>query len=454
MSKIREFDLNIEKVLENWEVKHAIRELIANAFDEQTLTKTRDVQIKKDGEGRWHIRDFGRGLSYQHFTQNENQEKLEHPGVIGKFGVGLKDAFATFDRHGVKVEIESKHGVFRIKHAAKIGFEDITTLHVEILPARDAEFIGTDCRLEGCKDADMRGAKEFFLMFTEPRLVEQTNYGEIYDSGNEVPTIYVNGIKVAEEPNFLFSYNITKMTGALRKALNRERTNVGRVAYTERVKDILLEAESDEVGKMILDELKKLNSGEQKDELKWMDIQVKFIKLLDTSGKVVFVTADEFGSLSGRMREIVTGSGREIVYIPRNTMEKLQNEDIVITDVGEVGKEYSESFRYSFVLPDDLDDDERENYALCSDVVGYIFPDYTGEIMISETLRTMDDSTRGVCEADGKIVILRSVLRRRADFLGVLAHELVHARSGTQDCSREFENELTDCIGMLLDKVC
>ncbi|MFR4022380.1 MAG: hypothetical protein ACLTZI_04810 [[Eubacterium] siraeum] len=41
MEKIREFDLNIEKILENWEVYHAIREIIANALDEQILTRTK-----------------------------------------------------------------------------------------------------------------------------------------------------------------------------------------------------------------------------------------------------------------------------------------------------------------------------------------------------------------------------------------------------------------------------
>ena len=29
----QEFDLNIEKILENWEVYHALREIIANALD-------------------------------------------------------------------------------------------------------------------------------------------------------------------------------------------------------------------------------------------------------------------------------------------------------------------------------------------------------------------------------------------------------------------------------------
>ena len=36
------FDLNVEKVLEHWSVAFAIRELIANALDEQALTGTRE----------------------------------------------------------------------------------------------------------------------------------------------------------------------------------------------------------------------------------------------------------------------------------------------------------------------------------------------------------------------------------------------------------------------------
>lgn len=38
---IREFDLSIEKMLEGWEVRHALRKMIANALDEQTLTDTK-----------------------------------------------------------------------------------------------------------------------------------------------------------------------------------------------------------------------------------------------------------------------------------------------------------------------------------------------------------------------------------------------------------------------------
>lgn len=53
------FDLNIEKVLEHWTMLFAIRELIANALDEQALTSTAEPAIFKDGDGGWHITGHG-----------------------------------------------------------------------------------------------------------------------------------------------------------------------------------------------------------------------------------------------------------------------------------------------------------------------------------------------------------------------------------------------------------
>jgi len=69
---MKKFDLNIEKILENWEVYHGIREIIANAIDEQILTGSKDMAIFKDVNNRWHIRDYGSGLKYEHLTQNES----------------------------------------------------------------------------------------------------------------------------------------------------------------------------------------------------------------------------------------------------------------------------------------------------------------------------------------------------------------------------------------------
>ena len=152
---IRAFDLNIEEVLENWEVEHALREIIANALDEQVISKTAEIEITKDDQGDWRIRDYGRGLQIEHFTLNENKEKLEATQpVIGKFGVGLKDALATFHRRGVSVLIRSSFGTYRLKQEHKFGFDNIITLHIEYDDTPN-EIVGTEFIVRGITDADM-----------------------------------------------------------------------------------------------------------------------------------------------------------------------------------------------------------------------------------------------------------------------------------------------------------
>jgi hypothetical protein len=162
---MKQFDLNIEKILENWETYHAIREIIANAIDEQLLTNTNGVEINKYNN-TWHIRDYGRGLRYTNLTQNENQEKLTNSSVIGKFGIGLKDALATFDRKGIKVLIKSKFGDITLSKTAKEGFSDIITLHANISEPSEENCIGTEFIIDGATDDDISKAKNLFLKFT------------------------------------------------------------------------------------------------------------------------------------------------------------------------------------------------------------------------------------------------------------------------------------------------
>lgn len=232
---MKKFDLNIEKILENWETSHVIRELIANALDEQLLTSTQEVEIYKNNDS-WIIRDFGRGLQYTHLTQNENQEKLDNTSVIGKFGIGLKDALATFDRKKIKVIAKSGHSQITIDKSEKEGFKDIITLHAIIENPLNPEFIGTEFELVGVTDKDIDDAKNLFLKFSGETLIESTKQGQVVKKKSKCGNIYINGVKVAEEENFLFSYNITVINASIKKALNRERTNVGRTAYTDSIK--------------------------------------------------------------------------------------------------------------------------------------------------------------------------------------------------------------------------
>lgn len=237
---MKKFDLNIERVLEHWTVPHALREIIANALDESNLTNTKEPIIFKDEYHKWHIKDFGRGLKYEHLTQNENVEKTANPNkVIGKFGVGLKDAMATFDRRSIDILIQSKYSDITIQKLTKGDFEDVVTLHAIVNEPTYPDMIGTDFIFTGLKDDDIEKAKDFFLLYSGEKTIEKTKYGELIENKKNRSRIYVNGICVAEEENLLFSYNITSTTKKLLQSLNRERTNVGRSAYSDRVKSIL-----------------------------------------------------------------------------------------------------------------------------------------------------------------------------------------------------------------------
>jgi hypothetical protein len=200
-TEAKPFDLNIEKILEDWEVYHALREVIANALDERLLTNTKDIEITEGPRGIWHIRDYGRGLRHEHLTQNENAEKLANPNMIGKFGIGLKDALATFDRHNVKVTIKSKHEDITLAKVQKHGFDDIQTLHAYVSPAADPDFVGTEVTLRGVTHEDIEKAKDLFLRFSGETSVEKTKYGEVLRKRDKSGRIYINGMKVAEEEN-------------------------------------------------------------------------------------------------------------------------------------------------------------------------------------------------------------------------------------------------------------
>jgi hypothetical protein len=458
----KRFDLNIEKILEDWKTYHAIREVIANAIDEQILTKTEPIKIFKNKDGKWHIRDFGRGLRYEHLTQKENDEKLKDPHIIGKFGIGLKDALATFDRHNVKVFIKSKHGDITIGKSQKHGFEDIVTLHAYIFPPSDPNFIGTEFILEGLSDEDIERAKDLFLIFSGEKIIEKTDYGWVLKKKSDVARIYINGVKVAEEENFLFSYNITSLTKKIRHALNRERTNVGRSAYSDRVKSILLSCKSKKVAEFLADDLKNYFTGEMHDELKWIDVQEHAVKILNATEKVVFLTPEELMTATNMVDEARLG-GYKIITIPKNLKDRIRGvKDIAgkpIRDLEEFYSEYEESFEFKFIKSNQLSEREREVFDMTDKIFSLIGgkPKIIKDVKISETMRKeMDSFTDANGAWDPKtasIIIKRDQLKSIEKYAGTLLHETAHATSGASDLTRDFEIKLTELLGKICVKL-
>ncbi len=453
---MKKFDLNIEKVLENWEVYHAIREVIANALDEQILSQTKDIQIFQDAKGDWHIRDFGRGLRYDHLTQNENEEKLKNPQLIGKFGVGLKDALATFDRRGIKVLIKSRFGDITLGQSKKHDFEDILTLHAYLSDPTDRNILGTDFVLQGCTKADVDKARDLFLKFAGEQSLEKTQYGEVLQRKSNVARIYLNGVRVAEEDNFLFSYNITSLTAAIKKALNRERTNVGRTAYSDRVKSILLACKGKTIAEELVGDLKQFQTGVIHDELRWSDVSAHATKILNAQEKVVFLTPSQLIQAPKYVDE-AKQAGFEIVTIPDNVKDKISGQSDFsgnpIQDLNRFQSDWNDSFQFKFVEPHILSPSEKAIYDTIPRIVELIggLPANVKQIRVSETMRMETYAfveAVGLWESStGSIIIKRAQLRKLEDFAGTLLHEIGHARSGASDISSEFEKSLTELLG-------
>ena len=453
------FDLNIGEILEGWQPRHAVRELIANALDEQALTKTADVVIDKRG-ALWSIRDHGRGLHYKHLIQNENAEKLANASrVIGKFGVGLKDALATLHRRGVEVEIFSPHHDIAILERWKHGFDEVTTLHAVISPARDRHRVGTEIVLRGLDDDEMAGAKGFFLRFTGEQVLGQTPYGQILGRREGCPgRIYVNGLVIAEEPAFAFSYNVTSLTAAMSRALNRERANVGRTAFADRVKSMLLACREPAVAEILAREIGQLDRGTAQDEVKWTDVALHACRILNDAKKVVFVSSAEL-TTSRDMVDHARDDGFEIVTLPQNIREKLRGlRDEAGTPVRGLDvytQNWVSSFQFNFIEEAHLSDAERAVFSRRDDIARAVggWPVAVREVRVTTTMRPSQDGRSDALglweQADGLIVIRRDQLRSLADFAGTLLHEITHARTGASDISREFESALTDVIGRL-----
>lgn len=448
----RLFDLNIEEVLENWEVHHAIRELIANALDEHVLSHTAEPRIFR-ADDAWHVQDYGRGLRIQHFTQNENPEKLRaEGGVIGKFGVGLKDALATLHRHVIDVTIKSRFGTYRLQASAKSGFAGITTLHVQYDDS-SAGTEGTDIVLRGVQDADIDHARSLFLRFSNDRPIETTPYGDVLAKAGDGARVYINGVFANDEPNFLFSYNITSLTAAMRKRLNRERLNVGRSTYTERVVAILKQSDSQEVSDALVAEAFKAK-GDQHDEMQWGDVAQLALNRLSERKEVSFVTESQLQThpdIVDNMRR----DGYEVVVVGETQQDRLERQaelgGPVLRTFGAYVQEYNASFEYRFVEPAQLNKAERAVLDTTPELMRLVgVPQSRApRVRVSETIRVTLDNTGGVWDAGlGSIVIKRDHLADTALYAATLLHEVGHAMSNTVDATREFEHVLTAYLGL------
>ena len=109
---------------------------------------------------------------------------------------------------------------------------------------------------------------------------------------------------------------------------------------------------------------------------------------------------------------------------------------------------------YSFVDICSLSDKEKEVWQMKNVILKCIggLPDNVRTIRLAEMIQfKSDDKCTYGCfrPVEEDIVISRHLLLRPEAFLGVLCHELAHAKSEANDISKDFEDELTNMLGYI-----
>lgn len=222
-------------------------------------------------------------------------------------------------------------------------------------------------------------------------MLQSTRYGEIYKKAkyNEKSNIYVNGMKIAQEDNFVFHYNITNINASIKKALNRERINVGRSAYTDRVKQILLNSSNEEVLDVMMEQLEKVSCGNSCDEIAWIDVATHMAKQVNRQGDVVF--PPQGNHVSEDIRNTIESEGKKIIYIPENIASKFEGmKDDYGNEMGTLSsfmKSHEENFKFDFVNYKDLNKSELDVYDLCENLAKELgFSKLLKKVKISNTI--------------------------------------------------------------------
>lgn len=221
----------------------SVAELIVNAEMEQIFFNAKEAGIY-GVDGKWYIRDYGKGLQLSHFVENENFENCHQNSSNFPIDMGLVNAIAYLIFTFVDVVIYSKFNTFTFKIAKFNNIDRSGMLRIIYSKPYDPDFIGTLFEFTNPNNKEMLYAQSEKYQYWEKAVVEKTPYGQIISKPTNKGAVFVNGIKIANisEPHFVF--NITSVSKSLKNAILLNRFTVPKQLYEENLKKILLASKS------------------------------------------------------------------------------------------------------------------------------------------------------------------------------------------------------------------
>jgi hypothetical protein len=236
----------------------------------------------------------------------------------------------------------------------------------------------------------------------------------------------------------------------MRTALNRERTNVGRMAYSDRIQDILVNSTNISVMKQLADCVS--NKKSTYDEIDWHNAYIHAVKILNTSNDVVFMTQDDITNNNDVVNEIKK-SHKKIIIVDKKMFDKLKTTYDIhgheIITINTFEQKLSKE-RTNIIEITDLDDDERQVYEQTSKIIELAKKFKYKHAFDIKIVNFIDKNCKGVCDYSKQCIYMsRKTLSSFDSYAGTLLHEIIHESTFTKDLERNFENHLTKMIGHL-----
>jgi len=190
-----------DKYCENWTVKEAMREVIANALD------TKESVDIHWSNGFGYVKNSGSVLGINHLLLGEST-KSEDEWAIGQFGEGFKIAALVLVREGREFFIYSGGRKFEFGMEMNEDFgKNVLTVDI----SEDEPSEGT-CVKFTCAESELLRAKNLFRQFEDASEYQKG----ILDAAGK---FYVCGVLISEGNDSLFGYDFPD-----KKMINRDRT--------------------------------------------------------------------------------------------------------------------------------------------------------------------------------------------------------------------------------------
>lgn len=450
------FDLNIQNILHDWSVSDAIREIIANAIDEANLTATQSPKVDYNEVNKvLTISDFGRGIRIENFSQNENNEKTNSKQMIGKFGIGLKDSIAVLFNSGKNVIFTSAFGHFCPILANKSGIdEQIRTIHIQYNPENKIA-IGTTVTIENCSKDEYLKALDNFLIFAPPKSIFKCEIGEIFIKNDISSEIFLNGMKISNDDDFLFSYNITNPDSKLKASINRERKSLSRSIYSNSIIKLLSKAienkTNPDLATWISDYILKNCTNTKNNE--WSYVAIKKLVVSKTSQKILLASRN--GQINPSFETYARDNGYAITWIDETDYSSfLSDKEVNSCTLDDWGQKFISNYEGKVIDINDLEEFEKSNWLWAKDKLELIsqkWPEFK-YVYSKFKLLIIDKHPNALgITSMNKIEIVRMVLKNKRVLFNTLIHEYCHAISNAPDASIRFEATLTEAFSYILD---